>query len=218
MARNRRNRHACNRVSSEHSSSGCPAVARAIGPSLSSASQAPPRRACRAPARFPARARRITRPGRQSKSQRSRSAATPTRRPRLADRSSVTGRGLSAMRPSCYCNDGEPFFFSLSAIGTTIGGGSDLSRLDCSARTLAARGGRRSPCAGMTATDRRLASVHGDSRCRSCGYGVAVAAPLPVCPMCGRSDWIGGRRPATAAVPSGGGLRALRRPLTNAGR
>jgi hypothetical protein len=32
-------------------------------------------------------------------------------------------------------------------------------------------------------------AAKGEFRCSACGYGVAVARVLPVCPMCGGSDW-----------------------------
>lgn len=34
-------------------------------------------------------------------------------------------------------------------------------------------------------------NVRIDYRCSSCGYGIVTTRPLPACPMCGRSDWIG---------------------------
>lgn len=29
----------------------------------------------------------------------------------------------------------------------------------------------------------------GEYHCASCGYGIAVRSPLPLCPMCGGPDW-----------------------------
>jgi rubrerythrin len=29
----------------------------------------------------------------------------------------------------------------------------------------------------------------GSYRCTDCGYGVVITAALPLCPMCGSSDW-----------------------------
>ena len=31
--------------------------------------------------------------------------------------------------------------------------------------------------------------VHGDFRCRHCGYGVSVRRELASCPMCGSTEW-----------------------------
>jgi hypothetical protein len=33
------------------------------------------------------------------------------------------------------------------------------------------------------------ARVKGEFHCAECGYGVTVYRALPVCPMCGGSDW-----------------------------
>ena len=31
--------------------------------------------------------------------------------------------------------------------------------------------------------------VSGSFRCAECGYGVVIAATLPICPMCGGTAW-----------------------------
>ena len=49
----------------------------------------------------------------------------------------------------------------------------------------------------------------GQYRCATCGYGITVRAPLPVCPMCASRSW-----EAVPWTPFTGraGVRRLRRP------
>jgi rubrerythrin len=39
------------------------------------------------------------------------------------------------------------------------------------------------------------AAAVGEFRCRSCGYGVTVQRALPICPMCGGTEWEQASRP-----------------------